>query len=338
MKFEKLFKCTSCDKSFTESHSLQIHIKSIEKDFKCGLCCKSYMHLRQIKNHIKKFHEGEYRKPEDDPQIIDLIDEEDIIIVKKEKYYRSKSVHDKLNNETDFEFKKYDNAAARSTHFPNSEKQETKNETSKHAKNLENKDRLKPTSTFFEKERKDHICETCGKEFSRKSVLKSHSVANHELQSCKKSAGHKKFICPTCDLAFTQSQHLKKHVMAIHCVIKYNAGMTKLWKKGKSNKITLLQDKRMKNASENVLKCSACGKTFTNSYFLERHTKSIHRQKLFNKLVQKIEACQYCDWSGANNSQLLLEMHIKNLHEDDNNLNKTFEAEVKARLVEPLDC
>ena len=92
----------------------------------------------------------------------------------------------------------------------------------------------------------------------------------------------------------------------------------------------MLQDERMKNASENVLKCSACGKTFTNSYFLERHTKSIHRQKLFNKLVQKIEACQYCDWSGANNSQLLLE--------DDNNLNKTFEAEVKARLVEPLDC
>ena len=309
MKFEKLFKCTSCDKSFTESHSLQNHIKSIEKDFKCGLCCKSYMHLRQIKNHIKKFHEGEYRKPEDDPQIIDLIDEEDIIIVKKEKYYRSKSVHDNLNNETDFEFKKYDNTAVRSTHFPNSEKQETKNETSKHAKNLENKDRLKPTSTFFEKERKDHICETCGK-----------------------------FICPTCDLAFTQSKHLKKHVMAIHCVIKYNAGMTKLWKKGKSNKIKLLQDERMKNASENVLKCSACGKTFTNSYFLERHTKSIHRQKLFNKLVQKIEACQYCGWSGANNSQLLLEMHIKNLHEDDTNLNKTFEAEVNARLVEPLDC
>ena len=59
MKFEKLFKCTSFDKSFTESHSLQNHIKSIEKYFKCGLCCKSYMHLRQIKNHIKKFHEGE---------------------------------------------------------------------------------------------------------------------------------------------------------------------------------------------------------------------------------------------------------------------------------------
>ena len=153
MKFEKLFKCTSCDKSFTESHSLQNHIKSIEKYFKCGLCCKSYMHLRQIKNHIKKFHEGEYRKPEDDPQIIDLIDEEDIIIVKKEKYYRSKSVHDNLNNETDFEFEKYDNAVARSTHFPNSEKQETKNETSKHAKNLENKDRLKNLLVLFLKKR-----------------------------------------------------------------------------------------------------------------------------------------------------------------------------------------
>ena len=28
----------------------------------------------------------------------------------------------------------------------------------------------------------------------------------------------------------------------------------------------------------------------------------------------------------------------KNLHENEINLNKTFEAEVKARLVEPLDC
>ena len=57
--------------------------------------------------------------------------------------------------------------------------------------------------------------------------------------------------------------------MAIHCVIKYNAGMTKLWKKGKSNKIKLLQYERMKNVSENILKCSACGKTFTNSYSLK---------------------------------------------------------------------
>ena len=28
----------------------------------------------------------------------------------------------------------------------------------------------------------------------------------------------------------------------------------------------------------------------------------------------------------------------KNLHENEIKLNKTFEAEVKARLVEPLDC
>ena len=109
------------------------------------------------------------------------------------------------------------------------------------------------------------------------------------------------------------------------------------WKKVKSNKIELLQDERMKNASENVLKCSACGKTFTNSYFLERHTKSIHRQKLFNKLVQKIEACQYCGWSGAN-SQLMLTIHSKNFHQEEIDLDKVFEAEVKAGLVEPLDC
>ena len=34
---------------------------------------------------------------------------------------------------------------------------------------------------------------------------------------------------------------------------------------------------------------------------------------------------------------LLLELHTKNLHENEINLNKTFEAEVKARLIEPLD-
>ena len=48
-------------------------------------------------------------------------------------------------------------------------------------------------------------------------------------------------------------------------------------------------------------------------------------------------SCQYCGWSGAN-SELMLVIHTKNFHQEEIDLDKAFEAEVKAGLVEPLDC
>ena len=55
-------------------------------------------------------------------------------------------------------------------------------------------------------------------------------------------------------------------------------------------------------------------------------------------IEEKFQAsCQYCGWSGANN-QLVLSLHAKHFHQDDIDLDRAFEAEVKAGLVEPLDC
>ena len=48
-------------------------------------------------------------------------------------------------------------------------------------------------------------------------------------------------------------------------------------------------------------------------------------------------SCKYSGWSGANN-QLVLSLHTKHFHKGDIDLDKAFEAEVKAGLVEPLDC
>ena len=58
---KKNHKCDSCEKAFSQSGVLKIHINSVhngKKDHKCDLCEKSFSHAGSLKRHINSVHNG----------------------------------------------------------------------------------------------------------------------------------------------------------------------------------------------------------------------------------------------------------------------------------------
>ena len=55
---QKDHKCNSCEKSFSEAHNLNVHIKvhNGQKDHKCDLCEKSFSTSGYLKKHINVQH------------------------------------------------------------------------------------------------------------------------------------------------------------------------------------------------------------------------------------------------------------------------------------------
>ena len=69
-----------------------------------------------------------------------------------------------------------------------------------------------------------------------------------------------------------------------------------------------------------------------------KESKNLFQNNFEDNLEEIFQAsCKYCGWSGASN-HLVLSFHTKHFHQEDIDLDNAFEAEVKAGLVEPLDC
>jgi KRAB domain-containing zinc finger protein len=56
---ERPYKCNQCDKSFTQSNSLMVHVKShlSNKPFQCELCNKGFLNASSLALHVKS-HAG----------------------------------------------------------------------------------------------------------------------------------------------------------------------------------------------------------------------------------------------------------------------------------------
>ena len=61
-KSNQMFPCHSCDKSYTELHSLKNHIKIVHegaKIYSCNLCDESYTDYKDLNRHYKRAHENQ---------------------------------------------------------------------------------------------------------------------------------------------------------------------------------------------------------------------------------------------------------------------------------------
>ena len=61
-KSKEMFPCQSCDKSYTELHSLKNHIKIVHegaKIYSCNLCDESYTDYKDLNRHYKRVHENQ---------------------------------------------------------------------------------------------------------------------------------------------------------------------------------------------------------------------------------------------------------------------------------------
>ena len=97
--------------------------------------------------------------------------------------------------------------------------------------------------------RKRHICDACGKEFSRSDTLKRHRRETHENEMANP------IVCDECGLSFKRKDHLRRHLNCAH--------------KG------------------HVLQCKYCEKTFTTRNKLDYHTMIEHDRRFQCDLCDK---------------------------------------------------
>jgi len=64
------------------------------------------------------------------------------------------------------------------------------------------------SADMLDKYVKDHACELCGKQFSRKFNLNTHIKCVH--------SDEKDYVCNFCNRAFNHSSNLRKHVKTVH--------------------------------------------------------------------------------------------------------------------------
>lgn len=157
---------------------------------------------------------------------------------------------------------------------------------------------------------RSHMCEICGKGFTRQDSLKSHYDFIHLRTKQRKQAPRpteRKFVCDFCGKAFLRKNNLTEHIGVKH---------------------------------ENTAKkhvCEECGETFLRPYSLEYHTNKVHlhekpyqcekchkmyfspinlrqHQDICFKEEQEKEVCPYCDKRFCHKRNL--SMHIEAIHSE----------------------
>ncbi|XP_062610033.1 GDNF-inducible zinc finger protein 1-like [Saccostrea cucullata] len=178
------------------------------------------------------------------------------------------------------------------------------------------------------------ICETCGRAFKSKSVLRYHIQSNH-------SGTRPKFICNTCGKTYFTAQALKKHMeyhtgtqkrllchlcpyssvgkqeLNNHLLKLHNVPVprkTKVYQCEKCDYYSLNRTQfnrhvAMHDGGENAFKCSECDKTFPSMYNLKSHEKR-HKAETVN-----------CPYEGCNfftKFKHILKNHITGKHTNTN--------------------
>ena len=172
----KSHKCGICDKSFTQSGTLNRHMKNThgeEKKYECGQCPSRYARREDLERHLQK---GKH------------------IITEGSS---SKSVQKEDNSKWDED--SYDEADELDKKFICSICDKTfvtKSNLSRHVQQIHNNESVP--------------CTKCCKVFSRKDELRDHLNAIHGV------GGSKSLKCSSCGKTFTNSSHYRRHVHEVH--------------------------------------------------------------------------------------------------------------------------
>lgn len=113
---------------------------------------------------------------------------------------------------------------------------------------------------------KKHICNGCGKEFSRSDVLRRHIREMHEAHESMIN------ICPECGICIKRKHHLARHIKQVHskgCECKACGEMF-------GNKIEL---KEHISTAHDGYNCEKCNRNYTSKSGLKFHIAQEHEQK-----------------------------------------------------------
>ena len=152
--------------------------------------------------------------------------------------------------------------------------------------------------------KKDFICKTCGKAFTRKQTLESHVSTKHG----KREEKEKDFMCSLCGKAFHSKRGLQKHISGFHegkkdfmCSF---CGKAFYKSDGLQYHISASHEPKQ-NISVDVEKknftCLTCGKSFPTEYDLNTHVSSVHEgEKKFKCLIDVPEEHEQIDEQNQN--------------------------------------
>ena len=310
------FYCGYCEKTFGRKEHLKRHVNSVHEGvkFDCNICEMSFSRKDKLKIHLKSVH-GDNTKTSTKIEPGDQHNrknESHDIEVKEEPI----DENDQQMNKTQLEYQ-------------SNIKHEIKDGS--HDENYVNQKRKIYNQQMKNEPKQKVVCETCGKEFTRREHLRTHIMNIHDtsprkckfcdetFMTSKTLKSHirevhpehvpeplKKYTCDLCGNQFLRPSHLKTHIEIIHEGKRPHSceycGKTFGYSKGLKVHIDTVHEQL------HTYKCDRCEKIFKRPQHLKRHIANVHEgQKNYN--------CQFCGKCFATNSSM--QVHIGNTHEPD---------------------
>ena len=268
VKSERSFKCTYCEKAFGRREHLKRHVNSVHEGtkFGCNYCIMTFSRKDYLKKHVSSVHPDKAQDFEMSAQKIRKTDGQGVQ-VKQEP-------------------------------FDENDEQMKMNQSGMYQGNI--KREINDDSFVKDEPNMKFVCDTCGKEFSRRQHLKSHVNNIHKKQR----------KCKYCEDIFPSSELLKAHMKQAHPKIEPEILQIhtcehcgKQFKRPSHLKVhidTIHEGKRVN--------CEYCGKSFTQTSGLRSHIRNIHINE-----GAKNYSCEQCGKTYT--SKIYLKAHIESIHE-----------------------
>ena len=130
-----------------------------------------------------------------------------------------------------------------------------------------------------------HMCEHCGKSFTRLQYRKKHEAKFHGVGILKV----KDFPCPHCDVVYHVKDHLNRHVKAVHENVRFQCEeCSKLF----SDRSGLVRHKLYHGDPQ--FQCDECPEKFREGRHLKRH-KRVHAGE-----IDADKVCEFCQKDFSN--------------------------------------